>query len=319
MTYVRPDTLGEALDWLASHEGRVAAGCTDLFTLTQNQELPWPVVDVTAIAELKAIGHGAHGWRIGAAASWRSIIAADLPPAFDALKLAAREVGSSQIQTSATIGGNLCNASPAADGVPPLLVLDAGVEIASAAGIRTLPLAAFLTGPRQTALQPGEMLTAILIPDAAAQGRAHFLKLGARKHLLISIAMVAARLTLEGGRIRDAAVSVGNRVGRCGLVQSGAAGESARSDAGCGGRVGVGRGRFQLRAGDRLCRFRRRKRRRGGGVDRLSGIALGAGIGRSGGQRHRCGYHSGGRYRQARCSLHGSLLVGSGVLTRQTS
>ena len=54
MTYVRPDTLGEALDWLASHEGRVAAGCTDLFTLTQNQELPWPVVDVTAIAELKA-------------------------------------------------------------------------------------------------------------------------------------------------------------------------------------------------------------------------------------------------------------------------
>ena len=214
MTYVRPDTLGEALDWLASHEGRVAAGCTDLFTLTQNQELPWPVVDVTAIAELKAIGHGAHGWRIGAAASWRSIIAADLPPAFDALKLAAREVGSSQIQTSATIGGNLCNASPAADGVPPLLVLDAGVEIASAAGIRTLPLAAFLTGPRQTALQAGEMLTAILIPDAAAQGRAHFLKLGARKHLLISIAMVAARLTLEGGRIRGAAVSVGS----CGPV-----------------------------------------------------------------------------------------------------
>lgn len=214
MRYVRPDTLGEALDLLAAHDGRVAAGCTDLFTLTQSHTLPWPVVDVTAIAELKTIARTDDGWRIGAAASWRAIAAAGLPPAFDGLKLAAREVGSAQIQTSATIGGNLCNASPAADGVPPLLILDAEVEIASATGTRRLPLADFITGPRQTALRPGEIVTAILIPDRSARGNGHFLKLGARKHLLISVAMVAARLVVEDGTIRHAALAAGS----CGPV-----------------------------------------------------------------------------------------------------
>ncbi|MFP1632580.1 FAD binding domain-containing protein [Zhengella sp. ZM62] len=209
MTYVRPETLGEALDRLAAKDARIAAGCTDLFTLTQDQALPWPVVDVTAIAELKTIRRTGDGWRIGAAASWRAIAAADLPPAFDALKLAAREVGSAQIQTAATIGGNLCNASPAADGVPPLLILDAEVEITCASGTRCLPLADFITGPRQTALRPGEMVTAILVPGHGAGGNGHFIKLGARKHLLISVAMVAARLEIDGGTIRRAALAVG--------------------------------------------------------------------------------------------------------------
>ena len=214
MDYFAPESLTEALDILAGGDVRLVAGGTDFYPALPAGGPRQSLLDVTRVAGLRGVARTDGGWRIGAATRWSDIARADLPPAFDALKLAAREVGSSQIQTSATIGGNLCNASPAADGVPPLLVLDAGVEIASAAGIRTLPLAAFLTGPRQTALQAGEMLTAILIPDAAAQGRAHFLKLGARKHLLISIAMVAARLTLEGGRIRDAAVSVGS----CGPV-----------------------------------------------------------------------------------------------------
>jgi len=209
VTYVRPDTLGEALDRLAAQDARIAAGCTDLFTLTQDQALPWPVVDVTGIAELKTIRRTDDGWRIGAAASWRAIAAADLPTAFDALKLAAREVGSTQIQTAATIGGNLCNASPAADGVPPLLILEAEVEIASSTGTRCLPLTEFITGPRQTALRPGEMVTAILVPDHGAAGNAHFLKLGARKHLLISVAMVATRLEIDGDTIRRAALAVG--------------------------------------------------------------------------------------------------------------
>jgi len=78
-------------------------------------------------------------WHIGALTTWTDIIRHDLPPAFDSLKLSAREVGSIQIQNRATVIGNICNASPAADGVPPLLTLDAIVKIGSADGERELP------------------------------------------------------------------------------------------------------------------------------------------------------------------------------------
>ena len=93
---------------------------------------------------------------------------AALPPWFDGLRTAASQVGSVQVQNAGTVGGNLCNASPAADGIPPLLSLDASVELTSIAGTRVLPLEAFLTGYRQTAIQSGELLTAVMIPRAAA-------------------------------------------------------------------------------------------------------------------------------------------------------
>ena len=146
------------------------------------------------------------GLRIAACTTWSEIRDAALPPACDALRAAAAEVGGRQIQNAGTIGGNLCNASPAADGVPPLLALDAAVELASAAGTRRLPLAAFLLGPRRTDRRPGEILTAVLLPEAALAGRSVFLKLGARRHLVISIAMVAVRLDVAGrpGRRRRA-------------------------------------------------------------------------------------------------------------------
>jgi len=114
-----------------------------------------------------------------------------------------------QIQNRATIGGNLCNASPAADGVPPLLTLEAEVELASRSGSRRMPVGEFLQGVRKTALQPGEIMVAIHVPKSATQGRAGFAKLGARKYLVISIAMVALRLEIAGGVIRRAAVAVG--------------------------------------------------------------------------------------------------------------
>ena len=95
----------------------------------------------------------------------RELIEADLPPLFDGLKQAAREVGGRQIQNAGTIAGNLCNASPAADGVPPLLALDAEVELAGRAGTRRLPLGEFITGNRRTALAPGELVVAIHVPQ----------------------------------------------------------------------------------------------------------------------------------------------------------
>jgi CO/xanthine dehydrogenase FAD-binding subunit len=133
-----------------------------------------------------------------------------LPGALLALQQAARQVGGRQVQVAGTLGGNLCNASPAADGVPPLLVLEAEVELASATGTRRLALQDFILGPRKTALKPGEVMTAILIPPHGLQGRSAFEKLGARRHLVISIAMVAARLVVEGGRLTDVAIAVGS-------------------------------------------------------------------------------------------------------------
>lgn len=205
--YIRPDHIDDALA-AAAKGARVAAGCTDLLPATTRQVLAGPVVDITGISGLRGIAKEGATWRIGAATTWADIQRAPLPSAFDGLKLAAREVGSVQIQAAGTIGGNLCNASPAADGVPPLLTLDAEVELTSLTGVRCLPLADFLRGVRETALMPDEILTAVLVPDVG--GASGFLKLGARKYLVISIAMVAARLEVEDGIITSAALSVGS-------------------------------------------------------------------------------------------------------------
>jgi CO/xanthine dehydrogenase FAD-binding subunit len=127
------------------------------------------------------------------------------------LKAAAREIGSIQIQNRATVAGNLCNASPAADSVPPLLTLDAEVELASQVGIRRLPLADFIAGNRKTLLQPGEILSHVFVPRAIENAASTFLKLGARRYLVISIAMVAAVIQRSStGHITDARVCVGS-------------------------------------------------------------------------------------------------------------
>lgn len=208
--YHRPRALADALAVLADGPVTLAAGCTDLFPATQGRALPGDVLDLTGVEGLRGISRDAQGWRIGATTTWTDILRADLPAAFDGLKLAAREVGSVQIQNAGTLAGNLCNASPAADGVPCLLTLEAEVALSSPGGTRRLPLQDFLLGPRRTALTPGEMMTAIHIPATADTGQSDFLKLGARKYLVISIAMVAVRLVLSAGRVEAARIAVGS-------------------------------------------------------------------------------------------------------------
>jgi len=204
----RPADLGTALEILAGQAPRLIAGGTDLFPATDGP-LQGGILDLTAIPELQGIHHTGRGWRFGAAVKWAEIAAADLPPGFAALQQAARRIGGLQIQNSATLAGNLCNASPAADGVPPLQVLDAVIETASCNGARMLPLADFITGPRETALRGGEMVIAVHVAEDCATGASAFEKLGARAHLVISIAMVAARVVMDEGRIERAAVSIG--------------------------------------------------------------------------------------------------------------
>src|SRR5271154_4757683 len=206
--YTRPSNLDDALGLLA--EGaRVMAGATDIFPGAGESPLRGDYVDVTNIAALRGVRLQGNAVRIGATTTWSDIVAADLPPAFDALKAAARDVGAVQIQNRGTVAGNLCNASPAADGAPPLLILDAEVELASRRGTRRLALDVFVNGARSTLLAPDEVMTAVVTPLPASTMRSAFFKLGGRRYLVISIAMVAVGLDVVEGIVRDARIAVG--------------------------------------------------------------------------------------------------------------
>lgn len=210
MAYLTPRSVDEALDLLRQHRPVIVAGCTDVLPAQRQGQRPAAVLDLSELPALQGISHGPEGWRIGAATTWTEIARAALPPAMAGLQQAARQVGAIQIQNAGTIGGNICNASPAADGVPPLLTLNAEIEVASVAGLRRVPLSRFITGPRRIDLAPDEIVTAVVIPqdDGAAGGA--FLKLGARSFMVISIAMVAAVLRVSAGRIVMARVAVGS-------------------------------------------------------------------------------------------------------------
>ncbi|RUU13448.1 xanthine dehydrogenase family protein subunit M [Mesorhizobium sp. USDA-HM6] len=207
--YAKPTTVDEALALLGEDRWRILAGGTDFYPAQGAKPFRDNVLDINGLAELRGIAEADVHWRIGARTTWTDIVRHPLPAAFDALKAAAREVGSVQIQNVASVAGNLCNASPAADGVPALMVLDADVELRSAKATRHLPLADFILGNRRTALQPDELVTAIRVPKRSTLGASAFVKLGARRYLVISIAMVAARLVAEDGAIADAAIAVG--------------------------------------------------------------------------------------------------------------
>ncbi|MFM8746810.1 MAG: FAD binding domain-containing protein [Aestuariivirga sp.] len=208
--YARPGTIEEAAEAMAAADALAVCGGTDVFPAHAGKPLTRPLVDLSGIGGLRGISTDDRCIRFGAATTWTDIIRADLPPAFDGLKAAAREVGSIQIQNRGSIAGNLCNASPAADGVPPLLTLDAAVELASVSGRRVLPLSTFITGYRRTALRPGEIVSAVVAPKPSARARSAFVKLGARRYLVISILMAAAVIEKDAaGRVVSAAVAVG--------------------------------------------------------------------------------------------------------------
>ncbi|WP_374377484.1 xanthine dehydrogenase family protein subunit M [Dongia sp.] len=209
--FLQPASLSAAIDLLAQQGGKLLAGGTDFFPALGQGVEPRPIIDISQLPELGRIEVGKESIRLGAGVTWSAVASALLPPGFDGLKAAAREIGSIQIQNRGTIGGNLCNASPAADSVPPLLTLDAEVEIASPRGSRTLPLADFILGNRRTALAADEIVTAILVPANRGDFTSHFVKLGSRRYLVISIVMIAVALSRAAdGAIAEARVAVGS-------------------------------------------------------------------------------------------------------------
>jgi CO/xanthine dehydrogenase FAD-binding subunit len=208
--YATPRTIAEALSLAAAGDGTLLAGGTDIYPTQQGRPLDGSLIDLTAVSELRGIATTGEGIRIGALTTWSEVAAADLGSGCRSLQQAAVQVGGPQIQNVGTVAGNLCNASPAADGVPPLLTLDAMVEVASLEGRRNLPIDEFLVGYRATALQEGELVTAVVIPSSSTVGRSAFLKLGSRRYLVISIAMVAVRIVCDAaGSIEQARIAVG--------------------------------------------------------------------------------------------------------------
>jgi CO/xanthine dehydrogenase FAD-binding subunit len=208
--YLCPRTVEEALAHLEGVQCAVVAGGTDFYPALREGPARGRVLDISGISGARGVLEQDARYRIGPLTTWTDLLRTPLPPCFDGLKAAARTVGGVQIQNVATLAGNLCNASPAADGVPPLLALDAAVELRSVAGRRTLPLADFIVGNRRTQRRADELLTAVLVPKPTGPARSTFLKLGARRYLVISIAMVAALLEDDGqGRVRTARVAVG--------------------------------------------------------------------------------------------------------------
>ncbi|MBI5508228.1 MAG: FAD binding domain-containing protein [Deltaproteobacteria bacterium] len=169
--YERPRTTAEACGLLAAAKGRamILAGGTDLQIRLRDQPRAGLIVDIKKIPELCSIRPGAAGaLEIGSAVTLRALI--DDPTvgaAFPALALAALAVGSFQVRGRATLGGNLCNASPCMDTAPVLLLLGASLRLQSARGSRELPLTRFFTGVKRTLLEPDELCTTILIPAAA--------------------------------------------------------------------------------------------------------------------------------------------------------
>ncbi|MGJ3262345.1 MAG: FAD binding domain-containing protein [Salinarimonas sp.] len=214
--YLRPGSIEEAVDLLSADAAlRVVAGGTDVYPALGEAAARAAFLDIARIPGLRGIGRegdetGRSVWRIGAATTWSDVVRAPLPPFLDGLRRAGREVGAIQIQNVATLAGNVVNASPAADGTVALLALDARVEIAGRAGRRVVPLADFVTGVRRVALAPGEIVTALLVPHRPDAARSAFVKLGARRYLVISIAMVSTVIEPdEVGHVRAAAVAIG--------------------------------------------------------------------------------------------------------------
>jgi CO/xanthine dehydrogenase FAD-binding subunit len=208
-SYFRPSNLGEALSALRGGDLAIIAGGTDFYPARVERPAHEDMLDISGLSELRRIKTMPRYVRIGAGVTWSDLIHADLPTSFDGLKLAAREIGGVQIQNTGTLVGNVCNASPAADGLPNLIALDAEVELASVDGRRQMPVADFVIGNRKTSRRPDELVTALLVPRTTADSRSSFLKLGGRKYLVISIVMVAAVIEFAQDQVERTRIAVG--------------------------------------------------------------------------------------------------------------
>ena len=213
-----PDSVATAVALLAQEPGAtVLAGGTDLMVeVNDGHRRPGAsVVAVNRIAELRSWRHDPTTslLTIGSAVSYREMLQGPLAMMVPSLAQAARTVGSPQIRNVGTLGGNLGTCSPAGDALPVLSALDAVVEIASAAGRRTLAVADFMVGVKRTALEPGEMIVSVTVP--VVDGWQAYAKVGVRNAMVIAVASACVVLDQGQQRVAVALGSVGPTVLRC--------------------------------------------------------------------------------------------------------
>ncbi len=211
--YAAPSSLAEAIALLAQGgEGaRPLAGGTDLITqMKEARRHCQLVVDLKRIPELTHISYSeAEGLYLGAAVPCAELTAHPAVRRFyPALAGAAGLIGSTQIQSRATLGGNLCNAAPSADGVPALIVLGAEAVIEGPAGRRTVPVETVCTGPGRTSLTPGEVLVAFRLPPPPPNSGARYFRFIPRNEMDIAVAGAAAWLVVEDGVVRNARIAL---------------------------------------------------------------------------------------------------------------
>jgi CO/xanthine dehydrogenase FAD-binding subunit len=209
MDVLTPRSLDEALRLKAEYPDAVPiAGGTDLMVdLNFDRRRPERILDLGEVAELRGWSRDDGLLRLGSGLTYAEAMAEPLCSLLPALAEASRTVGSPQIRNRGTLGGNLGTASPAGDSLPPLLVEDAEVEVASVGGSRRIELAQFLVGPKRNALAPEELITAVLVrPSGAPQT---FMKVGPRNAMVIAVCSLAVAVDREHGELRAAFGSSG--------------------------------------------------------------------------------------------------------------
>ena len=213
--YKRPSSLDEALSLLSDHgeKAKILAGGTDLLVLMKKKLVqPHVVVDLSALAELRFIEEREDGLHIGPMATLSDLLVfPNLEKEYGILKQAISEIGTWQVRNRATLGGNLCNASPAADSAPPLLVLEANLRLKSSISERVVKISSFFRGPRTTLLSPNEMLVEIIVPHPPSPHHGKYLKFSRRRKGDLAVVGVVLLLFPQGvdGSIKEARIALG--------------------------------------------------------------------------------------------------------------
>jgi len=211
--YVAPTTVEDAVGALTSTpDSRVFAGATDLIPqIRSGRPEPGLLVDLKRIDRLTAVVEGDSSWTIGAAAPTSSLTEdAAFSGQFPGLSEAAGLIGSDQIQNRSSLGGNLCNASPAADSVPAMLVNEARAVVATADGTRTIAVDQVATGPGKTSLEPGEFIIEFEVDKPPANTGDAYLRMIPRTEMDIAVVGAGARITLDAdGNCAEARIALG--------------------------------------------------------------------------------------------------------------
>jgi carbon-monoxide dehydrogenase medium subunit len=207
-----PRSVDEALKVLKDRgsDAKLLAGGTDLLPQLKNGLIkPACVIDLSGVERVRALQGDASGLRVGAAVSARALERhAAARATYTSLSESAALVGSVQVRNLATLGGNLCNAAPSADMVPPLLALEAEAVIVGPKGERRVPLATFFTGVRRTVLAPDELLLEIVVPAPGPRSGGNYLRHTPRRELDIAVVGVASQLTLSNGVCSKARIAL---------------------------------------------------------------------------------------------------------------